>query len=150
VILPLSNPTAKSEAIPADLLTWTEGRAIIATGSPFPPVTFGGAVYPIPQCNNAYIFPALGHGLVAGQCRRVTDVMLLAAARALAEHSPARGNPHLSLLPSLRELRDVADDIAVAVAMEGQRSGLAPKMSEDEVRQRIHESRWNPEYPVYA
>jgi malate dehydrogenase (oxaloacetate-decarboxylating) len=150
VILPLSNPTAKSEAIPADLLKWTEGRAIIATGSPFPPVTFGGAVYPIAQCNNAYIFPALGHGLVAGKCRRVTNAMLLAAARALAEHSPARGNPHLSLLPSLRELRDVADDIAIAVAMEGQRSGLAPKMSEDEVRERIHESRWNPEYPTYA
>jgi len=150
VVLPLSNPTAKSEAIPEDILKWTEGRAIVATGSPFSPVKYGGTIYPIAQCNNAYIFPALGLGLVAGKCRKVTDEMLLSAARALAARSPARGNPHAPLLPTLRELREVALEIALAVAMEGQRSGLAPKMSEDEVRERIHEARWTPIYPVYA
>jgi len=150
VIFPLSNPTAKSEAIPEDLLKWTEGRAIIATGSPFAPVKFGDTVYPIAQCNNAYIFPGLGLGLIAGRCRMVTDAMLLTAARALAERSPARENPHSPLLPSLRELRVVAQEIAVAVAKEGQRSGLAPKTSDDELRSRIHQAHWDPEYPVYA
>jgi len=150
MILPLSNPTAKSEAIPEDLLRWTDGRAIIATGSPFSPVTYHDTIYPIAQCNNAYIFPALGLGLVAGRCRMVTDSMLLAAARALAERSPARQNPHAPLLPSLRELREVALEIAFAVAMEGQRKGLAPKMSAEEIRERIRQARWIPEYPVYA
>jgi len=150
VILPLSNPTAKSEAIPEDLLKWTGGRAIIATGSPFPPVTYGDSIYPIAQCNNAYIFPALGLGLVAGKCRMVTDSMLLAAARALADHSPARQNPHAGLLPSLRDLREVALEIALAVALEGQQKGLAPKISKDELRERIREAHWVPEYPVYA
>jgi len=150
VILPLSNPTAKSEAIPEDLLKWTDGRAIIATGSPFPPVTYRGKTYPIPQCNNAYIFPALGLGLVAGRCRKVSDAMLIAAARALAQRSPALENPTACLLPSLRELREVALEIALAVAMEGQRSGLAPKMSRDEVRDRIRDAHWMPVYPVYA
>ncbi|MGP8159545.1 MAG: oxaloacetate-decarboxylating malate dehydrogenase, partial [Thermoplasmata archaeon] len=150
IIFPLSNPTAKSEAIPEDLLKWTEGRAIIATGSPFAPVKYGDTLYPIAQCNNAYIFPGLGLGLIAGRCRMVTDQMLLAAARALAERSPARENPHSPLLPSLRELRVVAQEIAVAVAKEGQRSGLAPKTSEDELRSRIRRAHWDPEYPVYT
>ncbi|HYB77669.1 MAG TPA: NAD-dependent malic enzyme, partial [Thermoplasmata archaeon] len=150
VILPLSNPTAKSEAVPEELLPWTEGRAIIATGSPFPPVVHDGVTYPIAQCNNAYIFPSLGLGLVAGRCRCVTDAMLLAAARELARHSPARANPHAPLLPSLRDLRGIAEEIALAVAKEGQRSGLAPTMSLEELRLRIHQARWNPDYPVYA
>ena len=150
VILPLSNPTAKSEAVPEDLLHWTEGHAIVATGSPFAPVTLGDQTFPIAQCNNAYIFPGLGLGLVAGQCRVVTDSMLLAAARALADRSPARTDPHASLLPSLRSLRDVAVEIALAVAKEGQKSKLAPTMSLEELRARIHQTRWSPEYPVYA
>jgi len=150
MILPLSNPTAKSEAIPEDLIRWTEGRAIIATGSPFAPVSYGGTTYPIAQCNNAYIFPALGLGLVAGRCRKVTDSMLLAAARALALRSPARADPHAPLLPALRDLREVALEIALAVALEGQRTALVPKMSEDELRGRIRRTRWIPEYPVYT
>lgn len=150
VILPLSNPTAKSEAVPEDLLQWTEGRAIVATGSPFPPVQYGPVRFAIAQCNNAYIFPGLGLGLVAGKCRQVTDSMLLAAARALAARSPAREDPHAALLPSLHDLRAVAEEIAFAVAREGQRLALAPSMSENELRVRIREARWNPVYPVYA
>ncbi|MGA8710726.1 MAG: NAD-dependent malic enzyme [Thermoplasmata archaeon] len=150
LILPLSNPTVKSEAVPEDLIRWTEGRAIVATGSPFPPIEFNGTNYHIAQCNNVYIFPALGLGLVAGRCRRATDSMLLAAARSLAEHSPARENPHAPLLPTLRSLRGVAEDIALAVAREGQRRSLAPSMSVDELRARIRQARWEPEYPLYA
>jgi malate dehydrogenase (oxaloacetate-decarboxylating) len=150
VILPLSNPTAKAEAVPEDLFRWTDGRAIVASGSPFPPVRYGGAVHEIAQCNNAYIFPGLGLGLVAGRCRQVTDAMLLAAARSLAARSPAREDPHAPLLPSLRALRDVVEEIALAVAREGQRSEVAPGMSLDELKTRIHEARWNPEYPVYG
>jgi malate dehydrogenase (oxaloacetate-decarboxylating) len=150
LILPLSNPTAKSEALPEELIRWTEGRAIIATGSPFAPVRYQDATYEIAQCNNAYIFPGLGLGLVAGRCRRVTDAMLLAAAKALAERSPARESPHAPLLPSLRALREVAEEIAVAVAREGQRSNLAPTMSAEELRMRIRQARWEPEYPLYA
>jgi malate dehydrogenase (oxaloacetate-decarboxylating) len=150
LILPLSNPTVKSEAIPEDLIRWTEGRAIVATGSPFPPVEFNGASYHIAQCNNAYIFPALGLGLVAGRCRRVTNSMLLAAARALAGHSPARENPHAPLLPTLRAFRSVSEEIALAVGKEAQRSQLAPSMSVDELRTRIRQARWEPEYPHYA
>jgi malate dehydrogenase (oxaloacetate-decarboxylating) len=150
LILPLSNPTAKSEALPEDLIRWTEGRAIIATGSPFPPVQYRDTKYEIAQCNNAYIFPGLGLGLVAGRCRRVTDAMLLAAAQALAQRSPAREDPHAPLLPSLRALRDVAQEIAMAVAQEGQRTELAPAMSVEEIRTRIRQTRWDPEYPIYA
>lgn len=150
LILPLSNPTVKSEALPEDLVHWTEGRAIIATGSPFQPVQYHDTKYEIAQCNNAYIFPGLGLGLVAGRCRRVTDPMLLAAARSLAARSPAREDPHAPLLPPLRSLREVAQEIAVSVALEGQRSGLAPAMSVDEIRTRIRQTRWDPEYPLYA
>ena len=150
LILPLSNPTAKSEALPEDLIRWTEGRAIIATGSPFPPVQYRDTKYEIAQCNNAYIFPGLGLGLVAGRCGRVTDAMLLAAARSLAQRSPARENPHAPLLPSLRALREVAQEIAMAVAKEGQRSELAPAMSVEEIRTRLRQTRWDPEYPLYA
>ena len=150
VILPLSNPTAKSEAVPEDLFRWTEGRAIVATGSPFAPVRYGNELHEVAQCNNAYVFPGLGLGLVAGRCREATDTMLLSAARALAARSPARENPHAPLLPSLRALRDVVEEIAFAVGREGQRTGLSPAMSEEELRARIHEARWNPEYPVYS
>ncbi|HXQ79242.1 MAG TPA: malic enzyme-like NAD(P)-binding protein, partial [Thermoplasmata archaeon] len=121
-----------------------------ATGSPFQPVQYHDTKYEIAQCNNAYIFPGLGLGLVAGRCRRVTDPMLLAAARSLAARSPAREDPHAPLLPPLRSLREVAQEIAVSVALEGQRSGLAPAMSVDEIRTRIRQTRWDPEYPLYA
>lgn len=150
VILPLSNPTSKSEAIPGDLLRWTEGRAIVATGSPFPPVEIGGTMHHIAQCNNAYIFPGLGLGVVAGRSQRISDAMLLAAARALVGTSPAREDPQAPLLPSLPALREVAEQIALAVAKEGQRTGLAPTMSTEELRTRIHQARWEPSYPVYA
>lgn len=146
IIFPLSNPTSKAEAVPADLMKWTDGRALIATGSPFPPVSDGVRTVPIAQCNNVYIFPSVGLALAAGGARRVSDAMLLAAARALAEKSPALKDRNGSLLPSLRDLRAVARHIALAVAKQAQREGSAPAMDHDELTRRIAESQWTPAY----
>jgi malate dehydrogenase (oxaloacetate-decarboxylating) len=147
IIFPLSNPTERAEATPSDLIHWTEGRALVATGSPFPPVRYGGRDIPIAQCNNVYIFPALGLGIVASGARRVTDGMLLAAARALAESSPALRSPSAPLLPALVDIRRVAAEIAEAVGLEAQRAGLAPKMEEEALRQVVAASQWAPVYP---
>ena len=148
IILPLSNPTDKSEAKAEDLIRWTEGRALVASGSPFAPVSYGGRQIPIAQCNNVYIFPAVGLGVVASRARRVTDSMLEAAARTLARHSPALKDPNASLLPPLRDVRQVAVAIATAIGLEAQRIGVAPKTSEDELAQRVQQSQWTPQYPV--
>jgi len=149
VILPLSNPTAKSEAVPGDLLRWTEGRAVVATGSPFPPVVLDGRSVPIAQCNNVYIFPALGLGAVASGARHITDGMILTAARALAEHSPARLDPTAPLLPRISELRTLAVDIAVSVALEAQRTGQACPTPAEELRAQVLATQWTPAYPIY-
>ena len=93
IILPLSNPTSKAEAVPEDLVHWTNGRGLIATGSPFPDVTYNGRKIRISQCNNVFIFPAIGLAVSATHARRVTDEMFLAAARALAKHSPGLAEP---------------------------------------------------------
>ncbi len=146
IILPLSNPTEKCEATPKDLLRWTDGRALVATGSPFAPVTWGGRSIPISQCNNVYIFPAVGLGVCASGARRVTDGMMLAAAHALAKHSPALADPAARLLPSLADLRRVTHEIAVAVGMEAQRAGLAPRTSEEELRHSLNIRQWTPAY----
>jgi len=147
IIFPLSNPTTKSEAKAGDLINWTEGRALVATGSPFAPVSYGGRMIPIAQCNNVYIFPAMGLGLVASGARRVTEAMMLAAARALGANSPALKDSSSSLLPPLTEIRRVAAEIAFAVGIEAQKDGVAPKLSENELRQRVRETQWTPAYP---
>ena len=147
IIFPLSNPTEKSEAKAEDLIRWTDGRALIATGSPFAPVNHGGRKITIAQCNNVYIFPAVGLGIVAAHARRVTDSMMEAAARTLAEYSPALKNASASLLPPLKDIRQVAAAIAIAVGLEAQRAGVAPKISEPELRSRVQAGQWLPEYP---
>jgi malate dehydrogenase (oxaloacetate-decarboxylating) len=147
VIFPLSNPTSRSEARPEDLIRWTGGRALVATGSPYPPVQYEGRSIPIAQCNNVFIFPAVGLGVVASGARRVTDGMMLAAARALGEHSPARTDPNGSLLPALRDVRGVARAIATAVGLEAQRAGVAPPTGADELRDRVASTQWTPSYP---
>ena len=149
IIFPLSNPTSRSEAEPADLLAWTEGRALVATGSPFGPVKFGGKIIEIAQCNNVFIFPAVGLGLLASQAGRVSDKMMLAAAKALGDHSPALRDPSASLLPSVKNIRDVALEIAYAVALEAQQEGLAPGCEPEALRQEVIECRWTPEYISY-
>jgi malate dehydrogenase (oxaloacetate-decarboxylating) len=149
VIFPLSNPTANSEATAEDLIRWTDGRALVATGSPFAPVNYGGRKIPIAQCNNIYIFPAMGLGIVASGARRVIDSMMLAAARSLAVNSPALRDPSASLLPPLTDLRRVAAEIALAVATQAQKDGVAAKLGEDELRQQVTAAQWTPEYPSY-
>ena len=150
IIFPLSNPTSKSEAKAEDLILWTDGRALVASGSPFAPVSFKGRKIPIAQCNNVYIFPAMGLAVVASGARRVTEPMMLAAARALGANSPALKDPSASLLPPLPDIRRVAADIAVTVGIEAQRDGLAPNLSEDELRRRVQETQWTPIYPNFS
>jgi malate dehydrogenase (oxaloacetate-decarboxylating) len=150
IIFPLSNPTSKSEAKAVDLIRWTDGRALVATGSPFAPVSYGGRTIQIAQCNNVYIFPAMGLGVVASGARRVTDAMMLAAARALAGNSPALKDSSASLLPPLTDIRRVAAQIAIAVGIEAQKHGLAPKLAEDELRQRVAAAQWTPAYSSLA
>jgi malate dehydrogenase (oxaloacetate-decarboxylating) len=148
IILPLSNPTSKSEAVPEDLLRWTDGRALVAAGSPFAPVEFSGRKIPIAQCNNVYIFPAVGLGVVASRARRVTDGMMLAAAHALGEQSPALRDPNAALLPPLNEIREVARGIALAVGIAAQREGVAEQMTREELQARVIANQWTPEYSV--
>ncbi|HEY1907282.1 MAG TPA: NAD-dependent malic enzyme [Myxococcaceae bacterium] len=146
IIFPLSNPLERCEATPADLLRWTDGRALIATGSPYAPVTYAGVTRRIAQCNNVYIFPAVGLGVLGVGARRVTDGMMLAAARALGTHSPARKDTASPLLPPLDELLGFTPEIALAVAREAQDSGMAPASSEDAVRSAIAARFWAPIY----
>lgn len=149
IILPLSNPTSKSEAVPEDLLRWTDGRALIATGSPFLDVTYKGRKTRISQCNNVFIFPAMGLAVSATRARRVTDSMFLAAARALAQHSPALVDPGAPLLPALTGLRRAAVEIAFAAGEQAQREGLAVKSSPESLRNAIVSAQWAPVYPSY-
>jgi malate dehydrogenase (oxaloacetate-decarboxylating) len=146
IIFPLSNPTSRTEAKPCDLIAWTEGRAIVATGSPFREVVYGGRRYPIAQCNNSHIFPALGLGILASCASRVTDAMFMAAARALRECSPSRRDPTAPLLPPLSETRQVARAIALAVAAAAERDGVAEPCSSDESPRRIAKRMWEPRY----
>ena len=149
IILPLSNPTVRSEAAPADLYAWTDGRALVATGSPYPPVEHGGSRVRIAQCNNVYIFPALGLGIRASRARRVTDGMILGAARALAEHPAVAAATDAALLPALPQLRAVARDVAIAVGEAAERDGVAPVVDGRVLRAQVEAERWTPAYPVY-
>jgi malate dehydrogenase (oxaloacetate-decarboxylating) len=146
IIFPLSNPTAKSEAVPADLLSWTEGRALIATGSPFPDVAYGGRQIAIGQCNNMFIFPGMGLGATASGAKLVTQDMLLAAAYALSDFSPARRIPTASLYPPVEDVRDVSRRVAVAVARATQAAGVASLCAPDEMEARITAAMWQPRY----
>ncbi|HST20557.1 MAG TPA: oxaloacetate-decarboxylating malate dehydrogenase, partial [Blastocatellia bacterium] len=149
IIFPLSNPTSKSEAAPEDLINWTDGRALVATGSPFPPVTFESRIFHTGQCNNAFIFPGVGLGVLASNARRVTDEMFVAAARALAEFSPALDDDTASLFPSLEAVRKVSRRVALAVATEAERAGLAEITTREEMERRIDEKMWVPRYAPY-
>jgi malate dehydrogenase (oxaloacetate-decarboxylating) len=149
IILPLSNPTSKCEALPEDLIRWTDGRALVATGSPFADVEHAGKRYKIAQCNNAYIFPGVGLGVIAAQATRVTDTMFVAAARALSELSPVHGDLTAPLLPALKQVRVVSRHVAIAVAEEAMRCGVAAKLSRDEIERRIDAKMWTPKYLPY-
>jgi malate dehydrogenase (oxaloacetate-decarboxylating) len=147
-ILPLSNPTSKCEAAPDDLIRWSEGRAIVGTGSPFPPVKFEGSEIRIAQTNNSYIFPGLALGIVCSKARRVSDGMMMAAAEALARLSPTRTDSEGGLLPPLESLRKVSTSVAVAVGRQAALEGLAAVKGESFV-EALRASVWEPVYRPY-
>lgn len=148
IIFPLSNPTSRAEAHPAELDRWTGGRALIATGSPFAPLRRDGVEYPVAQCNNVYIFPAMGLAVTAAQATRVTDEMMRIAAQTLGEASPALADPGQPLLPAWSDVPQVALRIAHAVAVQAVADGVAPRRSSAELTERISGVRWVPEYPA--
>jgi malate dehydrogenase (oxaloacetate-decarboxylating) len=145
VIMPLSNPTSKAEAVPADLIAWTDGRALVATGSPFDPVVYRETTHRIAQANNALVFPGLGLGVAVARARRVSDRMLTAAADAVAGLSDAT-SPGAALLPPVDNLRQVSATVAVAVARAAMADGLAEVALDDPIQQ-AHQAMWQPEYP---
>ena len=146
VIFPLSNPTSKSEATPADILHWTSGLGIVATGSPFEPVSDGGKTFHIGQCNNAFIFPGVGLGVIATKAKRVTKQMFVAAALSLSEFSPALRDPFAALFPPLELVREVSRNVAFAVGIEAQHAGLAEQTTVEELNRRIDSKIWSPHY----
>ena len=147
IILPLSNPTSRTEVIPKAAITWTEGRAIVATGSPFAPVEYEGVVHRIGQANNVFIFPGMGLGVVTVKAREVTDRMFLAAAYALADQVSddlfARGQ----IFPDISDVRAVSRKVAIAVAEEAIAEGVADPI--DQLEQVIDAEMWVPEYLPY-
>ncbi|HYJ47666.1 MAG TPA: malic enzyme-like NAD(P)-binding protein, partial [Pyrinomonadaceae bacterium] len=146
VIFPLSNPTSKSEARPVDLINWTEGRALVATGSPFPEVEYDGRRIRTGQCNNSFIFPGVGLGIIATGARRVTNEMFVAAARVLAEYAPALKDEGAPLYPRLEDVREVSRKVALSVGREAQRAGLAQETTVEELERRVESRMWTPEY----
>jgi len=149
VIFPLSNPTSKSEALPADLLRWTDGRALVGSGSPFPPVEVNGKMVRISQINNSYIFPGLALGILVSKARRVTDNMIMAAARTLASLSPARNDKNEALLPPISDSRKVGLIVGEAVAHQAVADGVADAATGESMKERIDAYVWEPVYLPY-
>jgi malic enzyme len=146
IVLPLSNPTANSEATPSDVLAWSDGRAIVATGSPFDPVEIGGRTHAVGQANNVFVFPGVGLGAVAGRAWEVTDTMFLVAATTLADLVPAERLEQGAIYPRLTELRSISRAIAIAVAREGRDGGVAPMATDAELEAAVDACIWAPEY----
>ncbi|WP_151710637.1 NAD-dependent malic enzyme [Acinetobacter brisouii] len=149
IVLPLSNPTSRVEAVPADVLNWTDGKALIATGSPFAPVNYQGKLYNICQCNNSYIFPGIGLGVIAAGATRVTDSMLMASSNALADCSPMLQDPNADLLPEIDDIQKVSRVIAFKVAKAAMEAGVAPVISDELLMENIEKNFWKPEYRQY-
>ncbi len=145
IVLPLSNPTPRCEAIPADVISWTDGRALVGTGSPFPPVQHGADTHVITQVNNLYLFPGLGRGTVVAGARSVTNGMLSAAATAIGRVTSS-DDQGTRLLPPLSRADDVADAVALAVAMQSVTDGVAAPATEQAMLERLDRSRWSPAY----
>lgn len=149
IIMPLSNPITHSEAVPSDLMIWTDNRAVIGTGSPFGNIVKNGQLFRVDQTNNVYIFPGMGLGLISVKVKNVTDKMFMVAAKALASCSPAQHDPNANLLPPLTQVREVSYKVAFAVAKEAVRAKLAAPLTDEEIEQHIKQHIWNPEYVTY-
>jgi len=146
IIMPLSNPTSRSEARPQDLADWTVGRALVATGSPFPPMKVGSASIPVAQCNNVYIFPGMGLAVTAARATRVTDAMMTAAATAVSGHASIHRDSRGALLPERAHLVDTATSVARAAVRAAVADGVAPRQSGEQLDEAIDRTRWRPEY----
>ena len=149
IVMPLSNPTSRVEAVPAVIIEWSKGKALIATGSPFAPVIYQEKIYNISQCNNSYIFPGIGLGVIASGATRVTDSMLMASSNALADCSPKLQNPDADLLPDLSQIQQISKIIAIKVAQAAMQDGVAPVISLEELQKKIEANFWKPEYRQY-
>ncbi|MEZ8823180.1 NAD-dependent malic enzyme [Vibrio sp. 10N.261.55.A7] len=149
IVFPLSNPTSRVEATPNDIIRWTNGEALVATGSPFDPVVHDGKTYPIAQCNNSYIFPGIGLGVLAVNAKRVTDEMLMESSRALSECSPLAINGQGALLPPLESIHSVSKKIAFAVAKKAIEQGVALEITDEALESAIEQHFWQPVYRRY-
>lgn len=149
IILPLSNPTSKVEATPKDITTWSHGKAIVATGSPFPPTLYENQQIEVSQCNNSYIFPGIGLGVLAARATAISDNMLMAASQALADASMQYKKVKGALLPPLSEIRPISKSIAYAVAKQAIADGLALPVSEETMQRRLVDNFWAPKYRTY-
>ena len=149
IIFPLSNPSRQVEARPEQVIEWTDGEVVIATGSPFRPVEYKGKTYPIAQCNNSYIFPGIGLGVIASKARLISDEMLMAASNALASASPMANTGTGELLPPLTQIADLSRQIAYAVARVAMEQDLALEMTEEALMSSIERNFWRPEYRPY-
>ena len=149
IVFPLSNPIKQIEARPEQIIEWTNGEAIVATGSPFEPIEFEGKTYDIAQCNNAYIFPGIGLGVIASGAKLISDEMLMATSVTLAESSPIVNTGKGALLPSLVDLPTLSKTIAFNVAKVAMEQGLALTMSDEELKQKIEKNFWKAEYRPY-
>jgi malate dehydrogenase (oxaloacetate-decarboxylating) len=146
IIMPLSNPTSRSEARPQDLADWTGGRALIATGSPFPPMKVGDTTVPVAQCNNVYVFPGVGLAVTAVRATRITDAMMTAAAMAVCGAATIHGDAHGMLLPDRARLADTATTVACAVARAAVAEGVAPRLSGTQIDDAVRRTRWQACY----
>lgn len=149
IIFPLSNPSRQVEATPEQVINWCHGQVIIATGSPFSPVNYQGKSYPIAQCNNSYIFPGIGLGVVAANINRITDEMLMVASETLAEVSPLANTGEGELLPPLTGIAELSKKIAFVVAKVAFKQGLALEISDEMLKEKIDQNFWQPEYRQY-
>ncbi|MBB1369607.1 MULTISPECIES: NAD-dependent malic enzyme [Pseudoalteromonas] len=149
IIFPLSNPSKQVEAHPIDIINWTEGKALVASGSPFAPVEYNGELFSIPQCNNSYIFPGIGLGVIAAKATRITDAMLSVSSEMLAESSPRANTGKGSLLPALTEIETLSKRIAFAVGKKAIEEGVALDISDDALWAAIDKNYWLPKYRNY-
>ncbi len=144
IVMPMSNPTSRAEGTPSDILRWTGGRALVATGSPFDDVHVGGSPIRISQSNNVYVFPGIGLGVILAKARKVTDGMLVAAAASLAEDVPTE--PEKGLLPPIESVAEISRHVALAVAKAARNEGVADEFTDEDSRRRLEAHYWTPVY----